>query len=193
MLSSGCHVHLPLRSIAGAFRVISWGSLVRPIGTISCAALMLTLPGARIGRHLRNDSTDNVRQLRGESGNRLALRDFVADLGDALVEIDIGGNDRSGSVRVFPQRLGRRVFNASDPGTFQLGVHVDADDRGIAQNNAMGATYAGNTSNEFLQVSLAILLRHRSVYVIFSHSVSYFVAALHPLNLVRMRLILRRG
>lgn len=144
----------------------------------------------RVVGNLRDDPSDNIGQFRSKTGNRSALGDFSADFCDSLVKVDIGGNYRACALRILTKRFSHGVLDASDTGSFQLGIDIDTDNRCIAHDDNVRAIDAGNPFCELLEVDLPLFLREKSGSIR-SRVNGSVIRTLHPRNLVG--LILGRG
>lgn len=144
----------------------------------------------RVVGNLWDDPSDNIGKFRGQTGNRSALGDFSADFRDSLIKVDIGGDYRARALRILAKRFGDGVLDAPDPGSFQLGINIDTDNRCIAHDDNVRAIDAGNAFCELLEMDLPLFLREKSGSIR-SRVNGSVIRALHPRNLVG--LILGRG
>lgn len=114
------------------------------------------------------------------------MPDLGADFCKAVVQINIGGDDRTGSMRIFAQSLGNSVLDITHAGSFQLAVDIDADYSCIAQNNTASSLYTGHPLNELFQMGLLIKLI--LVTGVLSRRFIAWCGALSPRVVVRLTL-----
>lgn len=131
------------------FAEFSLGSLAVRRRSSRCSSVV---PRLDVLRKLGNDSSDDVGQLGSEAGDGFAFPDMLADLGDSVRQIHVGGHERVFPARILAERFGNRIFDVSYAGAGKVAVHVDADDRRVAEHDRMRLFDAGHAFGQSFQM-----------------------------------------